>query len=65
MNAKPKAPKNMGGKLPAGIGKPKTDHGKTALGKNKGATSEPVKVRDPLKPLKPFNKGGMVGKKYC
>lgn len=25
------APKNMGGKLPAAIGKPKTDHGKMKL----------------------------------
>jgi hypothetical protein len=35
-----KAPKNMGGKLPAGIGKPKTDHGKMKMfnkgGKVKG-----------------------------
>ena len=26
-----KAPKNMGGKLPAAIGKPKTDHGKMKM----------------------------------
>lgn len=40
-----KAPKNMGGKLPAAIGKPKTDHGKMNLAKG----------------VKPFKKGGKVG----
>lgn len=35
-----KAPKNMGGKMPAGLNKPKTDHGKMKMfskgGKVKG-----------------------------